>query len=115
MRTFTLFFGWSALLSLIVIAAIVLSISPATQALSTTQAPAPLVGPVAAPVLKWQSGGCTLPYCETGWYASPAVADLDGDNQPEVIWGSYAVVALNGAAAPTPASPDRSTGWPAGP
>ncbi len=52
---------------------------------------------LAAPVLKWQYGGCTPPYCETGWYASPAVADLDGDQQPEVIWGDYDLFALNGA------------------
>ena len=51
-----------------------------------------------APTLKWAYGGCIAgPYCQTGWYSSPAVADLDGDGQPEVIWGSYDVVALNGA------------------
>jgi hypothetical protein len=48
-------------------------------------------------VLKWQYGGCFSSWCQTGWYASPAVADLDGDLQPEVIWGSYDVVALRGA------------------
>lgn len=52
---------------------------------------------VAAPVLKWQRGGCFSNYCQTGWYSSPAVADLDGNGTPEVIWGSYDVVALNGA------------------
>lgn len=51
---------------------------------------------ISAPVLKWHSGGCFTSWCQTGWYASPAVADLDGDDQPEVIWGSYDVVALNG-------------------
>src|SRR5207302_873856 len=30
------------------------------------------------------------------WYSSPAVADLDGDGQPDVIWGAYDVVALRG-------------------
>lgn len=51
-------------------------------------------GGISAPVLKWQDS-CN-PWCDTGWYASPAVADLDKDGKPEVIWGSYDVVALNG-------------------
>jgi Calx-beta domain-containing protein/VCBS repeat protein/FG-GAP repeat protein len=50
-----------------------------------------------APILKWQRGGCFGSYCQTGWYSSPAVADLNGDGQPDVIWGSYDVVSLNGA------------------
>jgi len=59
-------------------------------------------GVVSAPVLKWQDGGCTPapaggPRCLVGWYSSPAVADLDGDGQPDVIWGSSGdVVALRG-------------------
>lgn len=28
-------------------------------------------------------------WCETGWYASPAVADLDKDGRQEVLWGGY--------------------------
>ncbi len=53
---------------------------------------------VPAPTLKWSYGGCiTGPYCQTGWYSSPAVADIDGDGQAEVVWGAYDVVSLNGA------------------
>lgn len=51
---------------------------------------------VSAPVLKWEGKGCTN-YCQTGWYASPAVADIDKDGQAEVIWGSYDLVSLNGS------------------
>ncbi len=51
----------------------------------------------AAPVLKWQHGGCYASWCETGWYSSPAVADLDGDGSPEVIASAYSIVALDGA------------------
>jgi hypothetical protein len=51
---------------------------------------------IAAPVLKWQHGGCYNSWCETGWYSSPAVADLDGDGAIEVIASAYSVVALNG-------------------
>ena len=69
---------------------------------------------VSAPVLKWQYGGCLSgPWCDTGWYSSPAVADLDGDGQPEVIWGGYDVVALNGTDGSLKwraSSPDRV--WP---
>ena len=51
---------------------------------------------VQAPVLKWQHGGCTS-WCETGWYASPAVADLDNDGQPEVAGAQYTLYVLDGA------------------
>jgi hypothetical protein len=48
-----------------------------------------------SPVLKWAYGGCTS-YCQTGWYVSPAVANIDNDPQLEVIGGSYDLVALDG-------------------
>ncbi|UCC63254.1 MAG: VCBS repeat-containing protein [Anaerolineae bacterium] len=51
---------------------------------------------IQAPQLKWQHGGCYPSWCETGWYASPAVADLDGDGTMEVIGAAYALFALNG-------------------
>jgi FG-GAP-like repeat len=52
---------------------------------------------IQAPVLKWQRGGCYSSWCETGWYSSPAVGDIDGDGQPEVIASAYSIVALDGA------------------
>ncbi|WP_457665140.1 FG-GAP repeat domain-containing protein [Thiolapillus sp.] len=52
-------------------------------------------GSIAAPVLKWKNGGCTS-WCETGWYSSPAVADLDNDGKPEVIGSGYAIHVLDG-------------------
>jgi FG-GAP-like repeat/S-layer homology domain len=58
--------------------------------------PAPALAQSGPPVLKWQRGGCFASWCQTGWYASPAVADLDGDGRPEVIWGAYDLVVLDG-------------------
>jgi uncharacterized repeat protein (TIGR01451 family) len=49
------------------------------------------------PVLKWQRGGCYSSWCETGWYSSPAVADLDRDGSPEVIGSAYSIFVLDGA------------------
>lgn len=50
-----------------------------------------------APVLKWALGGCYNWGCETGWYSSPAVANVDGAGGVEVIGATYSVVALDGA------------------
>jgi uncharacterized repeat protein (TIGR01451 family) len=58
--------------------------------------PALFAGGIAAPVLKWQLGDCEDIWCETGWYSSPAVADLDNDGAPEVIASPYSLYALNG-------------------
>ena len=52
---------------------------------------------VSKPVLKWAHGGCYSSWCETGWYSSPAVADLDGDGAMEVIGGLYTIFILDGA------------------
>ena len=52
--------------------------------------------PIQAPVLKWQRGGCYSSWCETGWYSSPATADLDGDGTVEVIASAYSIFVLNG-------------------
>ncbi|PID84793.1 MAG: hypothetical protein CSB13_11300 [Chloroflexi bacterium] len=51
---------------------------------------------VQAPVLKWQNAGCYSSWCETGWYASPAVADIDNDGDKEVIASHYSIVSLDG-------------------
>ena len=48
------------------------------------------------PTLKWQLGGCYNSWCETGWYSSPATADLDSDGQVEVIASAYSIFALDG-------------------
>ncbi len=50
-----------------------------------------------APILKWQLGGCYNSWCETGWYSSPATADLDGDGQVEVIASAYSIFVLDGS------------------
>ena len=60
---------------------------------STLAAP---LSDVQTPVLKWQRGGCYATWCETGWYSSPAVADLDGDGTQEVIGATYTLFVLNG-------------------
>ena len=51
---------------------------------------------IQVPVLKWQRGGCYSSWCETGWYSSPAVADLDNDGTMEVVGSAYTIFVLNG-------------------
>ena len=53
-------------------------------------------GTISVPLLKWQHGGCYSSWCETGWYSSTAVADLDNDGKPEVIASPYSLFVLNG-------------------
>jgi hypothetical protein len=72
------------------------AIHRAALAAALSFVPGLAVAQISAPVLKWQRGGCTS-FCQTGWYASPAVADLEPDGSPDVVWGAYDVVALNGA------------------
>jgi uncharacterized repeat protein (TIGR01451 family) len=71
---------------------------------------------IQAPVLKWQYGECYSSWCETGWYSSPAAADLDGDNQVEVVGAAYSLFILNGqdgALKKSVASPGSSSRvWP---
>jgi len=75
------------LLGLIVASGI---LSAASIAAVTSAAPAAFTL-----TLKWQR--CPPWYCETGWYASPAVADIDKDGQMEVLWGGYTLLAVNGS------------------
>ena len=67
-----------------------------------------------APILKWQNGGCYSSWCETGWYSSPAVADLDGDGTTEVIGATYSIFLLNGedGSLRRRIDPDGSRVWP---
>jgi hypothetical protein len=69
---------------------------------------------IASPALKWQHGGCYSSWCETGWYASPAVADLDGDGRMEVIAAAYSLFVLNGedGSLQWSADPPGSRVWP---
>jgi hypothetical protein len=53
---------------------------------------------IQAPRLKWAYGGCFSSWCQTGWYSSPAVANIDTDPQLEILAGSYDLVALDGLA-----------------
>ncbi|MCX5737201.1 MAG: VCBS repeat-containing protein, partial [Proteobacteria bacterium] len=46
------------------------------------------------PVFQWQR--CPASYCETGWYASPAVSDVDRDGVVEVLWGGYTLLSVRG-------------------
>jgi hypothetical protein len=50
-----------------------------------------------APVFKWAYGGCYSSWCETGWYSSPATADVNGDGKNEIIASAYSLFALDGA------------------
>src|SRR5438477_3215892 len=80
-----------------------------------TPAPAQSPPAVQAPVLKWAHKGCRSSFCQTGWYGSPAVADLEGDGQPEVIWGTADLVVVNGSTGATRASvlvPSSARVWP---
>lgn len=87
---------------IILIAALILLIPPvrATAQSGGNTLYLPVIGkaqtrPVTA-VLKWAYGGCYTSWCETGWYSSPAVLDIDGDGRNEIIASAYSLWALNG-------------------
>jgi uncharacterized repeat protein (TIGR01451 family) len=71
---------------------------------------------IGTPTVQWAYGGCYSSWCETGWYSSPAVADLDDDGAMEVLGAAYTLWALNGEdgttqwSVPEPASNART--WP---
>jgi hypothetical protein len=69
---------------------------------------------ISTPILKWQHGGCYSSWCETGWYSSPAVADLDGDGTMEIIGATYTIFILNGSDGSLELSIDANGGrvWP---
>jgi len=91
---------------------------------SSLPSPARAAPSFSSPVLKWQLGGCYSSWCETGWYSSPATADLDGDGQVEVIASAYSIFVLNGSSGTLewkmssghdrsePAAPNVGRTWP---
>jgi len=81
------------LLQLILWGIVILALNATGIALSTQAAQ---LQTIQAPVLKWDQGGCYNSWCETGWYASPAVADLDGNGSMEVLAGAYTLFILDG-------------------
>ncbi len=90
---------------LLLVTAFTLLASPVIPARAEDRSPAPstdtiylplVTRGISAPVLKWQRAGCYSSWCETGWYSSAAVADLDGDGYPEVIASAYSIWALDG-------------------
>ena len=87
--------GWSLALLALMLSPEVQADLPAGSGVARSFSDSPQA--FQAPVLKWQRGGCYASWCETGWYSSPAVADLDGDNLPEVIGSAYSIVALEGS------------------
>jgi len=46
------------------------------------------------PVFQWQR--CPAGFCETGWYASPAVSDIDHNGVVDVLWGGYTLLSVRG-------------------
>jgi uncharacterized repeat protein (TIGR01451 family) len=56
----------------------------------------PAAAAVQKPTLLWHAGGCSGIYCQTGWYSSPAVTNMDSDPQAEVIGAAYSIYVLDG-------------------
>jgi hypothetical protein len=49
---------------------------------------------IGTPTLQWQRCGPT--FCQTGWYASPAVIDVDRDGVVDVLGGGYTLLSVRG-------------------
>ncbi len=68
---------------------------------------------IATPVLKWQRGGCTS-WCETGWYSSPALVDVNGDSRLDIVASAYSLWELDGVTGATihSVNPPGGRTWP---
>jgi uncharacterized repeat protein (TIGR01451 family) len=99
------------LCTLLALTILLLALSDSGQQSTARSAP---FQAVQAPVLKWQHGGCYSSWCETGWYSSPAVADLDDDGTMEVIGAAYTLFVLNGedGSVQWSVDPDGGRVWP---
>jgi len=51
---------------------------------------------VQTPILKWEFGGNEGTWCQTAWYSSPTIIDIDGDGTNEVLRAAYSLYMLNG-------------------
>lgn len=90
--------SWRLRSALPLVLAAVLAAVPAAVGGAAAAVQAAEQAPAAPPwtvMFKWQR--CPTWFCETGWYASPAVADLDQDGQQEVLWGGYTLLAVDGS------------------
>jgi hypothetical protein len=94
LSTYTHTFSVSARIFLFILLALAGNLlRPAPGAASQAADPAA----IQRPVLKWQRGGCHSTWCESAYYASPVVADLDKDGKPEVLTAAYTIFILDGA------------------
>lgn len=56
--------------------------------------PKPKTSPISLQI-KWTKGGAFSSWAETGWYATPALLDVNGDGKMEIIASAYSTVALD--------------------
>ena len=99
-----------------IVVALVLSLAAAGSGAQPPRQQSVTTQSIQPPVLKWKNGGCYSSWCETGWYSSPAVADLNGDGHTEVIASAYSTFILDGATGTPiktiPPSVDGARIWP---